>query len=363
MPVRTLSVENLRVLQRVQLEPGAGINWIRGANGSGKTSLVEALHLVGTGRTFSGRSELDPLIRDGADHLTVRIVGDDLPAYRLTKLRRGPRRLCRIPDQDVGQREVARALPLVTVHSLSTQLIDGSSQHRRRYLDWGPYHSDVEHARALQAYQRLLRQRNAALRRGESDRLIRSWDAQMAHLADLLHSRRSTYLQGLEPHLVPLLEALLPGRDLSMSIHPGWSSKHESFEQALAAALPQDRQRGYTSVGPHRADLTLCIDERPVRERLSRGEKRRLALALRLAQLAWLRDQPGARAPLLILDDFGNELDQEGGRAALEQAHRLACQTFVTSTDRLAEEYLDAVPVDAVFCMDRGAVRTVSSRT
>jgi len=345
------------VIEHAEIHFEKGIHWFHGPNGSGKTTIIEAIHLLSTGRTLSGKGELDPLIRDGRSGMSIRLDHIDHGGFTLHKLRGGEKRLVRNSQDTMKQNEIARLLPLVTVHAQSHLLIDGPATVRRRYLDWGLFHTDEAFLQQNQQYNRLLKQRNASLRRGLPDRLVRSWDELLGEVGESLKVHRDTHLQGLIPHIEACLEALLPGRELQLSHRPGWSQQAAGLTSALAKALDQDRLRGYTSVGAHRAELILQVDGKPARERLSRGEKRRLALALRLAQLLWYEETKG-HPPLCLLDDFGMELDETGGRKVLELVHGSGAQTLITTAEHLYRTYSPHTPVSAVFHVKHGEVQT-----
>ncbi len=359
MPIHAFGVENLRILQRSWIEASDGIHWFFGPNGSGKTSLIEAIHLLATGKTFSGKSELDPLIRDGAPHLTLRLELAEYPCVQLIKQRKQEKRLT-MGMEGIRHHQLARHLPLVSLHGQALALVNGPALHRRRFLDWGPFHHQPGHAQALQAYQRLLRQRNTSLRRGDSDPVVKSWDKGLAEMAERINRQRGDYLEVLRPHLDLQLKKLLPRHRLELRFTPGWP-RQRPLEEVLAEQLPQDCLRGHTQAGAHRADLRLFIDGHPARERLSQGEKRRLVAAMRLAQLSWIRDH-ASQTPVCLVDDFGSELDCEGGEILLKTLDELGVQSFITSIEGILENYHRCVPPATLFHVKQGQVTPLSTR-
>ncbi len=359
MPIHALGVENLRILQRSQIEASEGIHWFFGPNGSGKTSLIEAIHLLVTGRTFTGKTELDPLIRDGTTHLLLRLELAEHPRVQLIKQRQQEKRLM-MGMEAIRHHQIARHLPLVSLHGQALALVDGPALHRRRFLDWGPFHLHAGHAQVLQAYQRLLRQRNAGLRRRDPDPVVKSWDKGLAETAERINQQRRDYLEDLRPHLDNQLKRLLPRHRLELRFTPGWS-RQRPLEQVLTEQLAQDRLRGHTQAGAHRADLRLLVDGHPARERLSQGEKRRLVAAMRLAQLSWIRSRL-PQEPICLVDDFGSELDCQGGEILLKTLNELGVQTFITSIEGIMESYRRCAPPATLFHVKHGQVIPLPTR-
>ncbi len=355
--IERLRIERLRVIRHADIRFDQGIHWFHGPNGSGKTTIIEAIHLLSTGRTFGGKAELDPLIQDGQGGMSIRLDHSEHGGFTLHKARGEDKRLVRNTQDTMKQNEVARLLPLVTVHAQSHLLIDGPAVVRRRYLDWGLFHTDEAFLQQSHHYARLLKQRNASLRQGLPDRLVRSWDELLGEAGEHLKTHRENHLQSLKPYIDRCLRALLPDREVEITHRPGWSRQTVDLTTALANALEQDRIRGYTSVGAHRAELALQVDGKAARERLSRGEKRRLALALRLAQLLWYEHAKG-HPPLCLLDDFGMELDESGGRTALDIVSASGAQALVTTTEHLFQTYSPHTPVNTVFHVKHGEVQT-----
>ncbi len=354
--IERLRIERLRVIRYADVRFNRGIYWFHGPNGSGKTTIIEAIHLLSTGRTFAGKAELDPLIQDGQAGMSIRLDHSEHGGFTLHKVRGEDKHLIRSTQDTMKQNEVARLLPLVTVHAQSHLLIDGPAVVRRRYLDWGLFHTNEAFVQQSQHYARLLKQRNASLRQGLPDRLVRSWDELLGETGEYLKMHRENHLRSLKPHIDQCLQALLPEWKVEIIHRPGWSRLTEDLTTAFAKTLEQDRVRGYTGVGAHRAELALQVGGKAARERLSRGEKRRLSLALRLAQLLWYKHLKGY-PPLCLLDDFGMELDESGGRTALDIVSASGAQALVTTTEHLLQTYLSYTPVKAVFHVKHGEVQ------
>lgn len=357
MLIRLLRIEAFRRFESVEIALRPGFNLLTGDNGSGKTSVLEALHLLAHGRSFRGRVR-DGLIRQGAPALRAYVEWEADGTARRAGLRHaGGSWEARLDGEDVRQLgQLCAALAVITFEPGSHALVDGSSEVRRRYLDWGLFH--VEHAFMPQwrRYARALKQRNALLRQaGGVDAQLDAWEHEMAQAGEELTQLRDAYLVGLQPSLARLLPSLLPAAGgAELLLQPGWKRQELSLSDALLLSRQRDLTLGYTSLGPHRADLKISLRDLPGREGLSRGQTKQLALALLLAQASHLAGLKGAW-PVLQLDDLGSELDRHHQRRLLEVLAASGAQVLVTGTD--APVGLAAVGVDvAMFHVEHGRI-------
>lgn len=362
MLIQRLHVRSVRRIVEAELQPGAGFTLITGANGSGKTSLLEALHLLAHGRSFRGRVR-DGLIRQGDPALQVFVEYRRRDAVHRAGVRHtGAAWEARFDDAPVAQLgELCRAIAVVSFEPGSHALVDGPGEQRRRYLDWGLFH--VEHhgqggfLQTWRRHARALKQRNALLRTGRPAlSQLDAWEHELAQHGELLTLQREHYVDELQAQLGPLLAHLLPAAgDVQLSLSPGWRRGEMGLADALLLARERDLAAGHSSVGPHRADLRIVLRDLPGREALSRGQAKLLALSLLLAQAAHLAAQDG-RWPVLQLDDLGAELDRDHQRRVLQVLARSGAQVLVTGTEP-SPAILDLqVPV-ARFHMEHGALR------
>jgi len=340
MPMRLtrLEVKNLRVIEAAGLAPGSGANLIVGANGSGKTSLLEAIHLLCTGRFFRSRRAQE-LIRRGASEIRVhaQIRQDDGEGVAVG-VEKGPRSTrIRFAESEVRSAwMLARRLPLVVIPPDSQRLVFDGADLRRRLLDWGLFHVEQDYAAAFQNYRRVLQQRNAQLRALPDASALAPWSAELEEKGEILHGLRQVHLQRILPRISKLAEELV-GLEVSVHYNPGWDDKIP-LSDALTAQLNRDSARGYTGIGPHRADLELRVAETPAHQVLSRGEAKLICFALWLAQAKDHQLQKG-RTPVVLIDDLAAELDRENRRRVFETLFELGVQSFVTSVnDELAQD-------------------------
>jgi len=359
MRVTRLVMGDLRRFQRAELAPASGLNLITGANGAGKTSVLEALHLMAYGRSFRGRVR-DGLVRDGAEAVEVFVEWEEgtggIP--RRAGLRHtGQAWTGRLDGQDVAHLgQLCAALAVVTFEPGSHALVAGGAENRRRYLDWGLFHVEQDFMALWRRYARALKQRNALLKAGGSNAQLDAWDAELAESGEVLTAFRERYLGELMPRAAAIGRRLSTGPELlGLEFQPGWRRQELSLADALLLARDRDRSSGHTGVGPHRADWSLRLAGLPGREALSRGQTKLAALSLLLAQAA---DYAGRRGhwPVMALDDLPSELDREHQRRTLEfLLEQPGVQLFVTATE--VPEALRELPAACrVFHVEQGLI-------
>lgn len=340
MLIRQLRVQSLRRFTSVELQPAVGFNLITGDNGSGKTSLLEAQHLMAHARSFRGRVR-DGLVRRGDAALQVYLewqagVADAAgPLHRAGLRHAGADWQARLDGAAVGHLgELCQALAIITFEPGSHALIDGSSEVRRRYLDWGLFHVEHDFMPQWRRHARALKQRNALLRLGRPDPQLDAWEHELAQAGESLTLHRTAYVAQLQGHFQRIMAAVLPDAGAaSLELQPGWKRQDLSLADALLLARERDLVLGHTSVGPHRADLRLVLQALPGKDGLSRGQAKLAALALLLAQAAHLAEQAGDW-PVLQLDDLASELDRRHQRGVLDMLAASGAQVFITGTER-----------------------------
>jgi DNA replication and repair protein RecF len=342
MRVTRLEVRGLRRFGEVRLEPSAGLNVITGDNGAGKTSLLEALHLMAYGRSFRGRVR-DGLVRAGESALEVFVEWQEVVRDATGPSERPRRAGLRHSGQHWSGRldgatvahlgELCAALAVVTFEPGSHALITGAAEGRRRYLDWGLFHVEPDFLGLWRRYARALKQRNALLKARTGDAQLDSWDHELVDAGEPLDRHRQNYLDALQPRFAALLAELAPALGpTALSYQPGWRREESSLADALLLARERDRVLGYSSVGPHRADWRLGFASLPGRDALSRGQTKLTALAALLAQAGHHAEACG-EWPLVALDDLASELDRPHQTRVLQQLLGTGAQVFITGTE------------------------------
>jgi DNA replication and repair protein RecF len=353
MTVKKLWVRNVRCLEEVTFE-AADKNLIFGENASGKTSLLEALFVLGRGRSFRG-AQREGLIRDGQSQalISARVHRAEQTAQLGLGLNRGGPPRVRVNGQDENSAAVlAEWLPVQVLDPELHRLVEEGPGVRRRFLDWGVFHVEHTFLEHWRRYQRALRQRNAALKQPSKGGLG-TWDEQLAAEGEVLNTLRQSYLAGLQPEVEKIGEQLLGGR-IRMTYRPGWP-EGKTLAETLEQSRERDRRFGATHAGPHRADLVIDIERHRARGRVSRGQQKMLAASLVLGQLKDLEERKGVRS-VLLLDDIAAELDAGSLARMMEAVAGVGSQLFVTALDR------GDVPITghhAVFHVEQGKLSSV----
>lgn len=357
MHVTRLAIAGLRRFAQAELATQPGLNLITGDNGAGKTSLLEALHLMAWGRSFRGRVR-DGLIRTGSDAVEVFVEwreGHDGRSRRAGLRHSGQDWTGRLDGQNVAQLgDLCAALAVVSFEPGSHALVTGSGEPRRRFLDWGLFHVEQDFLGVWRRYNRALKQRNALLKSGGGGNQLDAWDAELADSGEAVTWHRQNYLDRLQDQLREVADALVPmlGR-AQLEFQPGWRRQELSLADALLVSRDRDRQFGHTGVGPHRADWWVGFSALPQREPLSRGQAKLTALSCLLAQAQDYAVQRG-EWPVVALDDLASELDRRHQAGVLARVMATGAQVFITGTE--APIALEQAPPRAWFHVEHGTI-------
>ena len=348
MGLASIRIEQLRCLGSVSLPLAPRLTLIQGANGSGKTSLLEAMFLAGRGRSFRTRLT-ERLISRDAEYL--RIFAETIaPSHRIGfEYRREGSYVARLDGADVESlAQLPGAFFVEVIDPDIHRLIEGGPAERRRWLDWGVFH--VEHAFLPHwlRFSRALRQRNAALKAGQDPS---PWDAEVAEHGEAVAGLRAAWLDSLRPYWERAVQQL-SGLEVQLGYAQGWNQER-SLAEALREGRDRDRERGSTLSGPHRADIPLRLAGASARDVLSRGQQKLVASALVLALLSRLREQQGA-PPTLLLDDPAAELDPARLEGLVDLVKGLDCQLVITS---LAPDLRLFGQPEHVFHVEQGRVQ------
>src|SRR3984885_3628037 len=329
MTLGRLQVTDFRCLQSVQLELDPQFTLISGPNASGKTSLLEAMYVLGRGRSFRTR-RLEHLIRHGVERFVV--FGEvDTANRRVPMGVEGSRAGIRAQidgDKPSSLAELALQLPVKIIDPEVHHLIEEGPSRRRRFLDWGVFHVEQSFVGHWQRYQLVLKQRNAALKARQPKAVVSVWDSDLVRSGEHLSTARERYVSLLSPSAEAIGRNLL-GMELSLSYRNGWL-KGQSMAEALQQSWSDDLEMGATQVGPHRAKLGIRLDGTPVKDRTSRGQQKLLAAALLVAQIK-LFPEGSPVQPTLLLDDPAAELDDERLASLIREVSSQSVQLIVTT--------------------------------
>ena len=335
--LKHITIEGVRNLAQVQVALPTGATALFGANGSGKTSFLEAIHLLAVGRSFRTHQS-KPVIQRGLAH--CRIVGEVQRRGRsiimgLEKHRDGVVK-ARVAGENVPSlSELALHLPLVLLDTEGLGVVTGPPEGRRRMLDGTLFHVEQGFLSQWKRYASAVRQRNSGLRRGilDSDK---AWRREIAETGALLTQHRQAVAAKLADKLTRLAPALSEDFEaLEVVFRAGWDQKLSLLE-ALERNAASDAAQGFTQVGPHRADLRLMRDGVLAADVLSRGQLKLALVALKLVQGALIEDASSI-PPLYLVDDLPAELDREHCARVCEQLGA-GRQVILTAVERASLE-------------------------
>jgi DNA replication and repair protein RecF len=334
MSLRRLQVTDFRCLQSAAIDLDPRFTLISGTNASGKTSLLEAVYMLGRGRSFRTR-RLEHLIRRGRERFIVfgevDAPGADAPGRRMSLGVEGSAAGIRARLGGANASSLAELAPLLPVQIIDPEvhrLIEEGPSRRRRFLDWGVFHVEPRFVDDWQRFQQALKQRNAALKSRQPRQVTAAWDGDLVRYGESVSKARSNYLDLLTEQAVGVTRNLL-GAELALGYRQGWG-RELSLSEALQQSWGQDQESGSTQVGPHRAELGIRLDGVAVKDRISRGQQKLLAAALLMAQVRLFPPDSPVR-PSLLLDDPAAELDNERLAGLIAEVASQSVQLIVTA--------------------------------
>ncbi|WP_163134313.1 DNA replication/repair protein RecF [Agarivorans sp. Alg241-V36] len=357
MQIQNLGLQNFRNIKSANLSPNPKLNVILGQNGSGKTSVLEAIYYLGFGRSF--RSNRPSKVITYQQDSFVVFAQLDEHKIGLQKFKGGDTAL-RINKETVrSQAVLASLLPLQILHPEGYGLVDGSPKHRRAYLDWGVFHVEHQFHAAWQNYKRILKQRNALLKQTRQYQDLQFWDKQLVELALVVSEQRKKYVESITDTLSELVTEFLPEYQFDMAFYQGWDDK-AALDVLLKQSFERDRLLGYTQFGPHKADLKFKFDGINAVDVISRGQLKLFVCALILAQGQHAQRTSGKKTVYLI-DDFAAELDMSKRQLLAKCLQHNGSQVFVSAIE---EQMLDGFDLEGctMFHVEHGVISDYKTR-
>ncbi|MBU3068671.1 DNA replication/repair protein RecF [Aestuariicella sp. G3-2] len=369
MTLRRLSAHNFRNLKAVDIELSPQLNIFFGDNGSGKTSVLEAISTLSLGRSFRsrkyktminydaeaytvfGRVQLSPYLAEGSGELfessdggttsgaSSEPSGSPLSSPETTlpigvqRDRQGQALIKKGGQPCASAAELAEALPVRVMNGHSFSLLEGAPVVRRQFLDWLVFHVEHDFYSVWRSYEKCLKHRNSLLRRGKIDPLqLAPWDRELAALAARLDRFRDSAFHRLQLVFSRLISGFEGLEKLSLRYYRGWDAEQE-FSELLQSTQERDSELGYTRQGPHRADVKIMSGKVAAVDVLSRGQQKIVVSALLIAQGMVYSEQRKRRCVYLI-DDLPAELDEHFRLILAEWLVDMGCQVFVTGVEK-----------------------------
>ncbi len=359
MKLTRLAVSSFRNITRADIRPNPGFNVIHGPNGSGKTSLLEAVSYLALGRSFRGLN-YHYLIQKGAESFDIFATvdeGDNLPELSLgVKRTRHSNREIKINADKVGSLlEIIAHVCIQIIHPQGIDLVTGGPEHRRSFLDWGVFYQYSDFKKLFFDYRRALMNRNRLLKTGAPDEQFLPWDKILSELSIKINNLRKDYLEDLRLQLEQDLRAFLPGIKFDFQLTTGFPKEISPFA-ALHDFLERDRTMGFTNSGCHRADLKIKADGLLASSILSRGQLKLLVCAMRISQVSSLLKNTG-RSCIVLVDDLNSELDINSQHVLIQKLMQYDSQVFITRID--PEIPTEITKPTSIFKIDDGKIQQI----
>jgi len=354
MSLVRIEAYDVRNIESAAIEPSPRLNFIIGPNASGKTSLLEAVYLLGRARSFR-TAQLSQAIRFGQSALMVTGKIETDPGLTIpigVRIARNEREIHLAGRKIHSSAELIRTFPVLVIQPASGALLEGAPKHRRQFLDWGVFHIEESYLDCWRRYAKALSQRNILLREKRL-RDIELWNREVARYGTIIDGARERYAERLRPFFLQSAAQFFAGFKLDLHVQSGWN-KNKTLEVTLQEDIASDIRLGHTQSGPHKADFSITLDGRPAKAYLSRGQMKLLVYALLLAQSVLMEESAGMSACVLV-DDVASELDENNKNRLLGFLKERRTQFFITAT--MEEIIKEAVDDAAVFHVEHGQVK------
>ncbi|MEE9304095.1 MAG: DNA replication and repair protein RecF [Thiotrichaceae bacterium] len=328
-----LTVKNCRIVKDAKLEFNDKLNYIYGSNGSGKTSLLEAISILSLGRSFR-TSRISEVISYGEDSLlcSSEVRCDDESIKRIGIEKTTSTTRIRVNRQSLqSQAQLSKILPVSIIHPLSHELISGGSSKRRRFLDWIAFYQFPEFHDIWKRYQQILKQRNASLKNPKLFYAIEHLTYELCELQAPIHKFRCEALEKLKQTMSEELPDFLLMQTPLLSLKTGLPNETPLDTEALVSyynsKIGYEKSRGRTITGVHNADIQIHLNSKPAATSASRGQAKILSLLLHIAQNLTITQQG-----IIAIDDLAAEIDEKNYKQLIQFISNLERQTFITST-------------------------------
>lgn len=354
MYITKIRLQNFRNFAVADFSPHKNLNIIYGNNGAGKSSLLEAVHVLGFGRSFR-TSKPDTFINDlhkRASGFCEFQNGEGVSKLGFSRSKQEGNLFSLDGEKTKKIADIARLLPVQIFTPQSSDLILGPPLGRRRYLDWLLFH--VEHKFQLinGRYNNCLSQRNALLKQfdyTQSNEFKKQdvWLDQLAELGESISALRESYINRLNSEISALYSKFSPELNVVLRYTTGWD-KNNSLKDSMSNKLERDLFKGSTSNGPHKADLQFMVDDKNAAEYMSRGQLRLLVSLLLLAEVKVLKELTGKQSVFLV-DDISAELDEATREKFITTVLEQDTQVFVTAIEKQQMSFVQTYNNKKVF--------------
>jgi DNA replication and repair protein RecF len=324
-------LKSLRNFDELQWSLHPRCNVVVGDNGSGKTTFLESIYLLSRGQSFRTRSS-SPLIQFNQSQLMIHARTADEERLYLEKNWKGQTKLLLNEKRCQRFSDITKILPCQLFHQDLFQIIDASSQIRRRLLDWGLFYHHPDYAKIYRDFKKVLLQRNYMLKQKASHHELQAWMKPFVDLSEQIDEYRQVYVKNLYQALQQELTHFSIDFSCQLKYNSGWDKQH-GLEFILKEQEAYDRKLGFTHSGPHHADLCFLSVQGKGKTEWSRGQQKLILILLKIAQIKLL-----AQPCLFLFDDLAAELDKKRLHQLYQEIRKLSGQTIFTALDDSAKD-------------------------
>jgi DNA replication and repair protein RecF len=334
MSITNLSTYNFRNLISVNIDLHPSLNFFIGDNGSGKSSLLEALFFIGHGKSFR-TNKSENIASYDSNNFVVTVNNTDNLLLGLSKDFTNGSTLIKINGKRYSRlSDLAKNIAVQIITPESFKLFFGGPKIRRRFFELGMFHVKHQSSDIIREFTQVLKQRNACIRNKLDKHSLDYWTQQFCKLSVQVADIRSTYIEDLKDELPIWLRFLLPSFSDKIRVHyqQGWTDK-KILSELLIENYDREIAFGYSLYGAHKFDVKFIVGKNPLDAQLSRGQQKLFLLALTFAQ-AKLISKVNRVKPILLIDDIGAELDNNSRILLTRAIEKLNCQLLITAIDK-----------------------------
>jgi DNA replication and repair protein RecF len=356
MYVSRLWIQNLRSLSNIEIEPTDGINIILGPNGSGKTTILEAIYLLHSGKSFRN-GNIHDLVKHGERKLIVQgeIAEDSTTdlARRFRVTKQGTRTEIQVDSVNVkSASKLSQMFPVLTFDANSFGVIEGGPKLRRSLIDRAVFHVEPSYLSHMQRFLKALQHRNRLLKEQPNTERLTFWNNEFTEAAEIIDQTRQKCVQTLNTLLQKDFLIANLGQ-VSLEYRRGWNNDF-TLEQVLLTDHQRDLSTGSTQSGPHKAELKIKIFEKNAAMMASRGQIKTIVLATVAIVAEFIFTKTG-RKPVFLIDDISSELDSDWCSRAVKRIEQSNAQAFITTTDTRMPMYRN--PPGRTFHVKQGNIQ------
>lgn len=330
MSISQLSLTSFRGLKSTTVDFHSHINFITGNNGSGKTSLLEAIYVICQAYSFRTH-QLKQCINHNDKQLLLFSRFSD---YKVGLSKSEKKLEIKIDGSAVKKRsQLAELTPISIVNADSFDLISGSPELRRKYIDWCLFHVEQKFSGYWVQFKHALKQRNSILKSRKDLDMLDYWDNYLIESSIAIKDLREEYSNIISKTLESNFDGLLGEVDLTLEYQQGWSSG-KTLKESMDESRNRDIKTGFTNCGVHRDNINLTTNGKPVIQVLSRGQLKRLCIALQIALLETVKART-SRQIILAVDDISSELDINSQKNVFDHLFNMGIQLFITNIENV----------------------------